>query len=113
MSPVHSSSTVGIRIHRRRVSPTAVTLFPDCPTDVSPMKVVGNPAPVADQHGDITDRMTTDFPPESEVTNGAQIPVQDMPRNAAVVPQERSNARLGGIARLAACSPPAETRRKS
>ena len=30
-----------------------------------------------------------------------------------MVPHERANARLVGIARLAACSPPAETRRKS
>ncbi len=113
MSPVHSSSTVGIRIHRRRVSPTAVRLFPECPSDVSPMKVVGDPAPVADQHGSMTDRMTTDCPPESEVTSGAQSSSKDPVRNAPVVPHERAHARLVGIARLAACSPPAETRRKS
>jgi len=113
MSPVHSSSTVGIRIHRRRVSPTAVRLFPECPSDVSPMKVVGDPAPVADQHGSMADRMTTDCPPESEVTSGAQSSVKDPVRNAPVVPHERAKARLVGIARLAACSPPAETRRKS
>ena len=113
MSPFHSSSTVGIRIHRRRVSPTAVRLFPECPSDVSPMKVVGDPAPVADQHGSIADRMTTDCPPESEVTNGVQSSAKDPVRNVAVVPQDRANARLVGIARLAACSPPAETRRKS
>jgi DNA repair photolyase len=34
-------------------------------------------------------------------------------RNAAAVPPERAQARLVGIARLAASSPPAETRRKS
>ncbi len=113
MSPVHSSSTVGIRIHRRRVSPTAVRLFPECPNDVSPMKVVGDPAPVADQHGSMTDRMTTDCPPESEVTSGAQSSGSNPVRNAPVVPHERAHARLVGIARLAACSPPAETRRKS
>src|SRR3989475_873740 len=113
MSPVHSSSTVGIRIHRRRVSPTSVRLFPECPSDVSPMKVVGDLAPVADQHGSMADRMTTDCPPESEVTSGAQSSSQDPVRNAPVVPHERAHARLVGIARLAACSPPAETRRKS
>src|SRR5882762_11832 len=113
MSPVHSSSTVGIHIHRRRVSPTTVRLFPECPNDVSPMKVVGDPAPVADQHGSMTDRMTTDCPPESEVTSGAQSSSKDPVRNAPVVPHERAHARLVGIARLAACSPPAETRRKS
>src|SRR3989449_210870 len=113
MSPVHSSSTVGIRIHRRRVSPTSVRLFPECPSDVSPMKVVGDLAPVADQHGSITDRMTTDCPPESEVANGTPSSGKDPVRNAPVVPHERAHARLVGIARLAASSPPAETRRKS
>src|SRR3989449_10662045 len=113
MSPVHSSSTVGIRIHRRRVSPTSVRLFPECPSDVSPMKVVGDLAPVADQHGSITDRMTTDCPPESEVANGAQSSGKGPVRNAPVVPHERAHARLVGIARLAASSSPAETRRKS
>src|SRR5712692_7431949 len=111
MSPVHSSSTVGIRIHRRRVLPTAVRLFPECPSDV--MKVVGDPAPVADQHGSMADRMTTDCPPESEVVNGTQSSGKGPVRNAPVVPHERADARLVGIARLAACSPPAETRRKS
>src|SRR5882762_5762955 len=113
MSPVHSSSTVGIPIHRRRVSPTAVGLFPECPSDVSPMKVVGDPAPVADQHRSMADRMTTDDPPESEVANGAQSSGGDPVRNAPVVPHERAHARLVGIARVAASSPPAVTRRKS
>src|ERR1700730_3129505 len=113
MSLVHSSSTVGIRIHRRRVSPTTVRLFPECPSDVSPMKVVSDPAPVADQHGSVADRMTMDCPPESAVANGAQSSFTDPIRNAPVVPHERAHARLVGIARLAACSPPAETRRKS
>src|SRR6266478_6105226 len=109
MFPVHSSSTVGIRIHRLRVSPSSVRLFPECPSDVSPMKVVGDLAPVADQHGSMADRMTTDCPPESEVTSGAQSSSKDPVRNAPVVPHERAHARLVGIARLAACSPPAET----
>ena len=113
MSPVHSSSTVGIRFHRRRVSPTTVRLFPECPSDVNPMKVVSDPAPVADQHGSVADRMTMDCPPESPVADGAQSSFKDPIRNASVVPHERAHARLVGIARLAACSPPAETRRKS
>src|SRR5437667_6543915 len=113
MSPVHSSSTVGIRIHRRRVSPTSVRLFPECPSDVNPMKVVGDLAPVADQHGSMADRMTTDCPPESEVTSGAQSSSQDPIRIGAANSSERAHPRLVGIARLAASSPPAETRRKS
>ena len=77
------------------------------------MKVVGDPARVADQRGSMADRMTTDCPPESKVANGAQSSAKDPVRNAPVVPHERAHARLVGIARLAACSPPAETRRKS
>ncbi|MGB2901194.1 MAG: radical SAM protein [Candidatus Acidiferrum sp.] len=77
------------------------------------MKVVGGPAPVADQHGSMADRMTTDYRPESEVANGAPSFGKGLVRNAPVVPHERAHARLVGIARLAASSPPAETRRKS
>ncbi len=77
------------------------------------MKVVSDPAPVADQHGSVADRMTMDCPPESAVANGVQSSFKDPIRNASVVPHERAHARLVGIARLAACSPPAETRRKS
>ena len=117
MLPVHSSSTVGTAIHRRRVSPTAARLFPECPSDVSPMKVVCGcltaDVPVADQHGSIADRMTTDCPPPSPVTSGTQSRSKDPVCDDSVVPHERANARLVGIARLAACSPPAETRRKS
>src|SRR5258706_4360941 len=61
----------------------------------------------------MADRMTTDCPPESEVANGAPSSGSNPVRNAPVVPHERAHARLVGIARLAACSPPAETRRKS
>src|SRR5882762_542356 len=122
MSPVHSSSTVGIVIHRRRVSPTAARLFPECPSDVSPMTVVGGcltsdrktvDVPAADQHGSIADRTTTDCPPTSPITSGTQSRSKDPVCDDSVVPLERANARLVGIARLAACSPPAETRRKS
>jgi len=77
------------------------------------MKVVGDPAPVADQHGSVADRMTTDCPPESEALSGALSSAKDPVRNAPVVPRQRAHARLVGIARLAASSPPAETRRKS
>src|SRR5580765_7862803 len=104
MSPVHSSSTVGIRIHRRRVSPTTVRLFPECPSDVNPMKVVGDPTPVADQHGGVADRVTMDCLPESAVANGALSSFKHPIRNAPVVPHERAHVRLVGIARLAACS---------
>jgi DNA repair photolyase len=77
------------------------------------MKVVGDLAPAADQHGSMADRMTMDCPLESEVSNGAQSSDKGPVQNAPVVPHERAHARLVGIARLAASSPPAETRRKS
>jgi DNA repair photolyase len=81
------------------------------------MKVVGGcltvDVAVADQHGSIADRMTTDCPPPSPVTSGTQSRSKDPVCDDSVVPHERANARLVGIARLAACSPPAETRRKS
>jgi DNA repair photolyase len=122
MSPVLSSSAVGIAIHRRRVSPTTAGLFPDCPEDVSPMQVVSERAPLADQstvesktvdRGSISDRSTTDCPPSSMASHGTQSRAHGPVRNVAAVPHERAQARLVGIARLAASSPRAETRRNS
>ena len=113
MSPVLSSSTVGLAIHRRCVSPTTAVLFPDCPEDVSPVKVVSDLAPVADQRGSISDRPTADCPPSSMAPHGIQDRAGAPVESIAAVPHERANARLVGIARLAALSPPAETRRNS
>jgi DNA repair photolyase len=105
MSPVHSLSTAHFRMRRRHASPTAVTLFPECPDVLSPSKVVGSPAPVADQHGRISDRSTADCPPALSAVDGNQ--------NRPNGPVPNSAASLVGIARLAASSPAAETRRKS
>jgi DNA repair photolyase len=113
MYPVLSSSTVGIAIHRRRVSPTTAVLFPDCPEEVSPVKVVSDLAPVADQRGSISDRETSDCPPASRASHGIQDRARGPVGNVTAMPHERANARLVGIARLAALSPPAETRRNS
>jgi len=113
MSPVLSSSTVGIRIHRRRVSPTTAGLFPDYPEVLSPMQAVQDLAPVADQRGSISDRPTADCPPTSLAPHGIQDRAKGPVRNVTVVPHERANARLVGIARLAASSPPTESRRNS
>ncbi len=113
MSPVLSSPTVGIRIHRRRVSPTTAGLFPDYPEVLSPMQAVQDLAPVADQRGSISDRPTADCPPTSLAPHGIQDRAKGPVRNVTVVPHERANARLVGIARLAASSPPAESRRNS
>jgi len=113
MSPVLSASTMGIRAQRRPVSPTTAGLFPDCPEDVGPMQVIRDLAPVADQRGSISDRATADCPPASSAPHGNQTRAQGPVRNVAAVPQERAHARLAGIARLAASSLPAETRRNS
>ena len=113
MSPVHSPSTPSFRTRRRHVSPATAGLFPECPEAVSPKQVVQVPAPDADQLGSISDRATTDCPPPSRTQSGNQNRKMGPVRNDAVAPAERANARLVGIARLAAFSPLAETRRKS
>ena len=120
MSPVHSPSAP--RFRRRSVSQNTVGLFPECPEAVNPIKQVRDLAPVADQlagdrktvvSGSVSDPATADCPPPSRTPHGTQncemVPI----RNAAATPPERAHARLVGIARLAASSPLAETRRKS
>jgi DNA repair photolyase len=77
------------------------------------MQVIRDPAPVADQRGSISDRATADCPPASSAPHGNQNRATGPVRNVAAVPQERAHARLVGIARLAASSLPAETRRNS
>jgi len=113
MSPVHSSTARDSRIQRRHASPTPETLFPECPDDLSPKQAARNLAPVAGQRAGILDRLTTDCPPASQAKeqpqNGSNGPVRDSAANSS----ERAHARLVGIARLAATSPPAETKRKS
>jgi len=113
MSPVHSLTAPDFRALRRHVSPTPETLFPECPDDLSPKQMAGNLAPVAGQRGSISDRQTTDCPPPSPATQRTQGRSNSPVRNSAVNPRERATARLVGIARLAATSPPAETKRKS
>jgi DNA repair photolyase len=113
MSPVHSLPAQGFRIQRRRASPTTVGLFPECPDAVSPGEQVRDPAPVADQSGSVSNRATADCPPLSMIGDGTQNREPGPIRNDAATTPERAHARLVGIARLAASSPPAETRRKS
>jgi DNA repair photolyase len=113
MSPVHSLTVPTFPIRHRRASPTAVGLFPECPDAASPIEVVRNPAPVAEQRGSVSNRATADCPPSSMAGHGTQNPEPGPIRNHAAAPPERAHARLVGIARLAASSPPAETRRKS
>ncbi len=113
MSPVHSPWAPSFRIRRRHVSPTTARLFPECPDAIGPKQVVQSPARTEDQRGSISDRATTDCPPASRIQSGNQDRKMGPVRNDAVAPPERANTRLVGIARLAASSPPAETRRKS
>src|SRR5216683_451799 len=131
MSPVHSLSAPSFRTQRRRASPTTAGLFPECPDVISPMQVVHDfmtgggksaDAPVADQltgdrntvgRGSDSNQTTADCPPASRTQHGTQNRERGPVRNDAAAPPERAHARLVGIARLAAFSPPAETRRKS
>jgi DNA repair photolyase len=131
MSPVHSLSAPSFRTRPRHVSPTTVELFPECPGVISPKQVVQGPAPAADPlasgrntaslTGDrnTVDRSSdsnppaTDCPPASTTLLGTQSRSAGPIRIGAANSSQRANARLVGIARLAAFSPPAETRRKS
>src|SRR2546428_1531568 len=123
MSPVHFPTASNLRMRRRRVSPAPVTLFPDDPDDLSPMHVASNLAPVAGQRSSISDRAAgdcstsssgaTSADPQSTISSGFPSRKEGPVRNVAANPSERAHARLVGIARLAAFSPPAETRRKS
>src|SRR5437016_2681440 len=74
-------------------------------------KTVG--APVADQRGSNSNQATADCPPASRTQHGTQNRETGPIRIDAATPPGRAPARLVGIARLAASSPPAETQRKS
>jgi len=113
MSPVLTLPARDLRIQRRHVSPTPVTLFPECPEGTSPKQQAGDLAPVTSRLGSISDRRTPDCPLASRIVQGPSSPERDSARNGAANPSQRARARLVGIARLAASSPPAETRRKS
>ena len=113
MSPVHSTTARGFPIQRRHASPTPETLFPECPDDLSPKQVAGDLAPVGGQHGSISDCKAADCPPPFPANDPRQDLGYGPARNSAANPSKRASARLVGIARLAATSPPAETKRKS
>src|SRR5260370_17005187 len=67
---------------------------------------------MADRSGD-SNGLAPDCPPASTTSLGSQSRAEGPIRIGAANPGERAHARLVGIARLAASSPPAETRRKS
>src|SRR5258707_10151786 len=120
MSPVYSLSASRSQMQRRRVTPTTAGLFPENP-DVSSARLVSirlvNDSLSGDQTtvgcGSISDQATTDGPPSSGTEYGTQSRETGPVRNAAAVSLERAPARLVGIARLAASSPPADTQRRS
>src|SRR5258708_2637098 len=133
MSPVHTTATgvSSFRTRRRPARPTTASLFctnaeqmtpPVSPSDISPKQEASEPAPVTTgPDGSSSGRPTADCPPPSRVTRGSQNCADSRTGTAGVLPPERANAFLGGrataglvgIARLAASSPPAETRRES
>ena len=113
MSPVHSTTEPDRPTRHHPVSPTPETLFPECADDLSPKQVAGNLASVAGQHGGILDRATPDCPPASPADDARQSLAHGPVRNSAANPRKRARTRLVGIARLAASSPPAESKRKS
>jgi len=106
MSPVHSSSVPRFPIRRRPVVPTTVRLFPECPEEKSPKPWIADPAPVANNPGVSNSGCHTAGCPPS--TSGVQGFEDLAPTRTRV-----ADASLVGIARLAASSPPANTRRKS
>src|SRR5690349_11142553 len=117
MSPVHSPMAPSLRTRRRYVSPTTAGLFPECPEAISPKQVVQDLAPVADQFTDDnvdSNRPVSDCPPAPLISHGIQSRAEGPIRIGVASHSESANARrLVGIARLAASSAPAETRRKS
>jgi DNA repair photolyase len=113
MSQVHSLTAQDPKIRRRHVAPTSVSLFPECPDDLSPKQVADNLAPVVGQRGSISDRSTPDCPPASTAGERAPNRSHGPVRDSATNPRNRAHARLVGIARLAAASRAAETKRKS
>jgi len=121
MSPVLSSTARTIGSRRRHARQSTATLFPVSPYATSPKPRAGD-APdgahnvfdkvetsaVAGLGGSISGCPTADCPPPTSfeaVPHGLESRAEDRTREAAVP--------LVGIARLAACSPPAESRRKS
>jgi DNA repair photolyase len=121
MSPVLSSTARTFGIRRRRASQSTATLFPVSPNATSPTPRAGDsPGGVhnvsdkvessanAGLGGCTSGYTTADCPPPTSreaVPHGLQSRADHRTQDAAVP--------LVGIARLAACSPPAESHRKS
>ena len=125
MSPVLSSTARTFGIRRRRARQSTATLFPVSPYATSPTPRAGDsPGGVHTVHDNVSDKVeaaagiglggstsgytTADCPPptsQEAVPHGLDSRADHRTQDAAVP--------LVGIARLAACSPPAESHRKS
>lgn len=114
MSPVLFPSPARFTLRRRIARPTAAPLFPDCPDTQSPKNGVADLAPVAsDPRSSNAGTNVADCPPPQTVSSGPQSLPNAGARTAAAIPANSTNVPLVGIARLAAKSLPAETRRTS
>jgi len=114
MSPVLFPSPAGFSRRRRYAPPTAATLFPEVPETQSPKHGIADPAPVdSDSRSSNPGTNAEDCPPPPAVSGGPQNLRQTGTRAAVAQPNGGVNAPLVGIARLAANSSPAETRRNS
>jgi DNA repair photolyase len=99
---------------RRYAPPTAPQLFPTSPIAHSLQHRIADLAPVAsDSRNSNTGTNVAGCPPPLSVSPGSQNPVQTGTRAAVADPPGGVTAPLVGIARLAAKSPAAESRRKS
>src|ERR1700682_5508417 len=114
MSPMSFPSRARVFARRRITSPTPASLFPDCPDAQSPKNGIADLAPVAsDPHNSNPGTNVEDCPPSPAVSAGPPNLSETGTRAAVVAPGNSVNPPLVGIARLAAKSPPAESRRTS
>ena len=106
MPPVLSTSAERLRVASRPVPKPPASLFPLTPKQPDPERRAGEVAPLAsDPGGSLAVSSAADCPPpQAEASRAPQ---------STDAPNRKVPATLVGIARLAASSPPAETRRKS
>jgi hypothetical protein len=114
MSPVIFPSPARVSARRRCAPPTAPSLFPYSPDTQSPKHGIADLAPVgSDPRSSNTGTNVADCPPSPAVSAGTQNPAGTGTRAAVAEPASGPKQPLVGIARLAAKSSPAESRRKS
>src|SRR6202051_618915 len=114
MSPMSFPSPERVFSRRRIAPPTTASLFPDGPDTQSPKNGIADLAQVVSgPHNSNPGTKVADCPPSPAVSAGPQNLPATGTRAAVVVPSNGENPPLVGIARLAAKSPPAETRRTS